>query len=235
MVNFAICRNAKWFEIFYSDRIIEKTVFVWKTLHHIKCNTKCAWRARLVEGPELICRWCYLRHGKLAGVWVQKLLPASSFCDIWLGRKHSVLPTDQISVSIWSRSDQQLTSGPHSWAWTCRTYGMAPYGRMLSAMLVCWHCPRASVQTLVNSAHSLSHGTERLGLPWRYVAAVWGWKEREGSQATESNKSDRSQRSWQWIWLLMCGSYQRAAALERWPVTYWSALTTSKWCCKKQT
>lgn len=32
---------------------------------------------------------------------------------------------------------------------------------------------------------------------------------------------------------LMCGSYQRAAALERWPVAYWSALTASKWCCKK--
>lgn len=31
---------------------------------------------------------------------------------------------------------------------------VAPYGRMLRAMLASWHCPRANGQTLVNRASS---------------------------------------------------------------------------------
>lgn len=33
---------------------------------------------------------------------------------------------------------------------------VAPYGRMLCAMLASWHCPRVNGQTLVNPTHSFS-------------------------------------------------------------------------------
>lgn len=46
------------------------------------------------------------------------------------------------------------------------TYVVAPYGRMLCAMLASWHYPRANGQTLVTPPH----GTEWLGLLWRRMA-----------------------------------------------------------------
>lgn len=74
------------------------------------------------------------------------------------------------------------------------TYVVAPYGRMLCAMLASWHYPRANGQTLVTPPH----GTEWLRLLWRRMACgcrVAMKKKKEGSQVSESNKSDKSQRS----------------------------------------
>lgn len=214
-------------------------LFVWKTLHHIKCNTKCVWRAQLVEGPKFICRWCYLRHRKLTGVWVEKLLLASRGYDIWFGPNRSILPTDQM---------------PHrSWCWFVPTRPAAHIrASFLSLGLqdVCdgtiWQNAVCHVGVLALPTCYRPDASQLSPLPfsWDWAARVAmeicgccvGMKRKGGgSQAIESNKSDRSQQSWQWIWLLMCSSYQRAAVLERWSVTYWSALTASKWCCKKQT
>lgn len=76
-----------------------------------------------------------------------------------------ILHVDQLLNRVYSAgpsySHQRLTTGPDPQSWASRTYVVAPYGRMLCAMLASWHCPRANGQTLVNPTHSLSHGTEQ--------------------------------------------------------------------------
>ena len=87
-----------------------------------------------------------------------------------------------------------------------RTYMVAPYGRMLCAMLASWHCPRANGQTLVNPTHSSSW--DRTAQVAMETGGLWlprgdeekgreGGRDegRRGSQVSESNKSDRSQWS----------------------------------------
>lgn len=58
------------------------------------------------------------------------------------------------------------TLQPESRVQASSTYVVAPYGRMLCAMLASWHYPRANGQTLVTPPH----GTEWLGLLWRRMA-----------------------------------------------------------------
>lgn len=74
---------------------------------------------------------------------------------------------------------------------------MAPYGRMLCAMLASWHCPRVNGQTLVNPAHSPSLGM-RVAQVAMETGGLWllrgNEKKGRGSPVIESNKSDRSQR-----------------------------------------
>lgn len=58
-------------------------------------------------------------------------------------------------------------------------------------------------------------------------------EERDGSQVTGSNKSDRSQR-WSGFGFSASGIKTPAWVMKRWPVTYWSALTGSKRRCKSR-
>lgn len=79
------------------------------------------------------------------------------------------------------------------------TYVVAPYGRMLCAMLASWHYPRANGQTLVTPPH----GTEWLGLLWRRMAcgcrvAMKRKKKRRGHKWVKVT-SQRSGAGWQWI------------------------------------
>lgn len=91
---------------------------------------------------------------------------------------------------------------------------MAPYGRMLCAMLASWHCPRVNGQTLVNPTHSFSW--DRTAQVAMEMGGLWlprgnEKKRRGGSQVSERNKSERSQWSgvsWQGVWLLMHSSYK---------------------------
>lgn len=111
--HYLACRNSKWSKSFIltEDRwanCVQPTVdngclvfSCLKTLQNIKCKTKLIWRAQLVKGPAFICRWCYLHHRKLTGVWAEKLVPASCGYDIWLGRNRSILPTDQMPHRFW--------------------------------------------------------------------------------------------------------------------------------------
>lgn len=143
-----------------------------------------------------------------------------------------------IWISCWTGSVPFTLAAhyrPRSRVRASRTYVVAPYGRMLCAMLASWHCPRVNGQTLVNPTHSFSWDREAHGFygdRW-LVAAAWQWKEREGSQVTESNKSDRSQR-WSEFGFWCTVRRKTAMVLKRWPVTYWSALTDRKWCCKSR-
>lgn len=100
-------------EIFYSDRgSLSKlcSTYGWKcfSLFEKPCiilnvTPNAFWRAQLDEGSKFICRWCYLRHRKLTGVWVEKLLLASRGYDIWFGPNRSILPTDQMPHRSWCR------------------------------------------------------------------------------------------------------------------------------------
>lgn len=114
-------------------------------------------------------------------------------------------------ISCWwclSRSHRRLTAGPDPQVRASGTYAMAPYGRMLCAMLASWRCPRVNGQTLVNPAHSPpSLGTERLRLPWRRVACgLLRGNEEKGSGhkwLKVTSQIEVSGTSWQGIWLLM--------------------------------
>lgn len=127
------------------------------------------------------------------------------------------------------------------------TYVVAPYGRMLCAMLASWHCPRVNGQTLVNPTHSLLMGPSGSGCHGD-GGGLWllrgdEEKGRGHKWAKVTSQIEVSGVSWQCIWLFFsflfflffCEAQKTATVLKRWSATYWSALSDRKWCCKKQT
>lgn len=118
-----------------------------------------------------------------------------------------VLNPDQLLNRFWCRAVMFTLAAhytPKSRVRASGTYAVAPYGRMLCAMLASWHYPRVNGQTLVNRTYSSSWD------PTAWVTMTTGglcgcrvaMKRKEegngragGSQVNESNKSFRSQWS----------------------------------------
>lgn len=62
----------------------------------------------------------------------------------------------RVLVQVWPVHTSGSLQAQRSRVRASRTYAVAPYGRMLCAMLASWHYPRVNGQTLVNPTHSSS-------------------------------------------------------------------------------
>lgn len=171
----------------------------WKISKHNSWDTY--WNEVVADVIESACVFPAMtgRHGQRA---------SSPFCmwiSFWTGSRY--VPFTPVAHDR-----------PRSQVRACRTYVIAPYGRMLCAMLGSWHCPRVNGQTLVNPAHSL-FSWDRAAQVAMEMGGLWllrgNEKKGRGHKWLKvTSQIEVSGVSWQWIWLLVYSSYKNSHGVK---------------------